>query len=207
MTERTRLATTLHEELSQQLATLTVEIDLLSSRPASNAVTDELAHLRRGVVDALESLRSAIFELTPPEPDWTRLEDGLARFVRDHAALRGLDVDYLVKGEARPTDPEVVSLVFATVQEAISNVAKHAETSDVRVRVEFTADHLMVAISDRGVGLADDPDRTDRTHQGLGVVRTRARLAGAKLEVESEAGTGTTVRLTVPVSRAEEVLS
>lgn len=206
LAERTRLATTLHEELSQQLASMTVELDLLASRPRAQAVVDDLAAFRGGVVDALESLRSAIFELTPPEPDWTQLEAGLARFVADHAAARGLRVDYEVRGEARPIDAEAVSLVFATVQEALSNVAKHSGTFEARVEVVFAPESVDVTVADRGIGFAPSEIGADRAHQGLGLLHTRARLVGASLEVDTESAAGTVVRLGVPARQEAEVV-
>ena len=204
--ERTRLAATLHEELSQQLAALTIEIDLLASREGAVAVADDLTALRRGVVGALESLRSAIFELTPPEPDWTKLDVGLERFVVDLAASRDLRVDYVVDGDPHPVDPDAVSVIFAVVQEALSNVAKHAGTTRARVHVEFVPEAVKLTIADDGAGLRSrDFEGVDLAHQGLGLLRTRARLAGASFQIGDDCGSGTVVRLEVPTTPSVEI--
>jgi signal transduction histidine kinase len=148
-------------------------------------------------------LRAAIFELTPPEPDWTKLDIGLERFVADLAAARDLCVAFAVDGDPRPVDPDAVSVVFAVVQEALANVAKHADTKRARVHVAFGPEAVTLTVSDEGSGLGA-VEAVDLAHQGLGLLRTRARLAGATLEIGDDGNSGTVIRLEVPTSPAVE---
>lgn len=198
--ERARIASVIHEGITQVLTNVAVQMEVLGKlMDKPEAARDLLRRNREAVLEALDSLRGAILELTPNAPEWTELAGGLERFVGDFAAQWGLDVSFGSNGEARDVDPEIVALVFGFVQEGLSNVRKHAGEPKGSVVLSFEPDALVVEVVDAGRGF-DPGERTEgfREHQGLSLTKSRARLMGASVEVDSTPGSGTRLVLKAP---------
>lgn len=198
--ERARIASVIHEGITQVLTNVAVQMEVLDKLlEQPEAARSLLVRNREAVLEALDSLRGAILELTPNAPEWTELAGGLERFVSDFAAQWGLDVSFTIEGEARDVDPEMVALVFGFVQEALSNVRKHAGTPTASVVLSFGDGSLTVEVSDEGHGF-DPAARTEgfREHQGLSLTRSRARLMGARVDVDSAPGSGARLVLNAP---------
>ena len=198
--ERARIASVIHEGITQVLTNVAVQMEVLGKLlEQPDAARKLLVSNRQAVLEALDSLRGAILELTPNAPEWTELAGGLDRFVADFSAQWGLDVSFDVDGAPRDVDPEIVALVFGFVQEGLSNVRKHAATDAARVALSFEQDFIRVAVEDDGPGF-DPAQRTEgfREHQGLSLTKSRARLMGASVDVGSEPGSGTRLTLVAP---------
>lgn len=200
LTERARIAGVIHEGITQVLTNVAIQMEILDQvMEDPEAARKMVRAMRAAVLEALDSLRGAILELTPNAPDWTDLAQGLERFVGDFGAQWGLELTYEVEGAPRDVDPDVVALVFGLVQEALSNIRKHAGVEEALVRLNFTDDSVSIEIVDEGKGF-DPADRSDegyRQHQGLQIVRSRVRLAGGRLAIDSTPGKGTTMSLEV----------
>jgi signal transduction histidine kinase len=196
--ERARIASVMHEGITQVLTNVAIQMEVLDKLVDDPAAARKmLGSMRTAVLDALDDLRGAILELTPAAPEWTDLAGGLERFAGDFAAQWGLDIDYSVKGEVREADPEAVALIFGFVQEALSNVRKHAESTEAEIELTFEPRHLKVSIADAGKGFdaASQKEDSFRQHQGIAIMRSRVRLAGAAMGVESSPGEGTVMWL------------
>jgi signal transduction histidine kinase len=195
--ERARIASVIHEGITQVLTNVAVQMEVLDKiLEQPEAARPLLVRNREAVLEALDSLRGAILELTPNSPEWTDLAGGLERFVSDFGAQWGLDVSFSLEGEARDVDPELVALVFGFVQEGLSNVRKHAGTAATAVTLSFDESSILVSVSDDGSGF-DPGTRTEgfREHQGLAITRSRARLMGAAVEIDTAPGSGTRLTL------------
>ncbi len=200
LSERARIAGVIHEGITQVLTNVAIQMEVLDQVMDDPKAARKMVQAMRGaVLEALDSLRGAILELTPNAPEWTDLAGGLERFIGDFGAQWGLDLSYTIEGTPRDIDPDVLALVFAFVQEGLSNVRKHAGTEAAAVVLSFEDDVVRCAVGDEGKGF-DPADRAQegfRLHQGLQIVRSRVRLAGGKLEVQSTPGHGTTMLLEV----------
>ena len=196
--ERARIASVMHEGITQVLTNVAIQMEVLEKVVDDpEAARKMLASMRTAVLDALDDLRGAILELTPAAPEWTDLAGGLERFSGDFAAQWGLTIDYSVKGSVREVDPEALALIFGFVQEALSNVRKHAGTMEAAIELTFTDSTLKVSVSDAGKGFdaASQKEDSFRQHQGIAIMRSRVRLAGATMGVDSSPGVGTTMWL------------
>lgn len=196
--ERARIASMIHEGITQVLTNVVLQMELLDRlMDDPTAARKMITRLRDAVLEALDSLRGAILELTPAAPEWSDLAGGLERFVGDFAAQWGLEVGYSVVGKKREVDPEVLALIFGFVQEGLSNVRKHAEVSEAEVTLTFTEDTVKVEIADSGRGFEPEKVAEEgfRQHQGLSIMRSRARLAGASFDVGARDGGGTVIQL------------
>lgn len=199
--ERARIGSVIHEGITQVLTNVAIQLEVLDHVLDDPEQARSMIHAsREAVLEALDSLRSIIFDLTPPSEEWGDLVAGLERFVADFSAQWGVTVALDVVGEAREVDAEVTSLAFAFVQEGLTNARKHAQTDAATVRLAFTPRRLAVEIADDGVGI--DPqaheERSLRQHQGLKIMESRVRLMDGTFLLESAPGGGTRLRMEIP---------
>lgn len=199
--ERRRIAADLHEGLVQQLAGLSMSLSaqadaLEASDPeVARKLRDGAASTRQGV----RSLRSALMGIYPPNVQRAGLRAALADLTAPLVA-DGVDTDVDVPPDlALPS--EVESLVFRAAQEAIRNVASHAGASRAAVRVRTDDGVAVLEVEDDGVGFSAERASEARAggHLGLALLDDLAQDAGATIDVTSEPGQGTRVRLEVPV--------
>ena len=112
--------------------------------------------------------------------------------------------DVHVAGDPIPVDADIEAALFRVTQEALSNVAKHAGASKVRVTLTYLDDSVLLDVVDNGVGIAEASRvRDPQNPHGYGIIGMQERLArvGGILAVESMPGAGTTINATVPLSR------
>lgn len=200
--ERARVSRDLHDDIGQALTSVLLGLRLLdASLLEGDRDTDgagrRLADLRKLVRDALQRSRQLAFDLRPTVLDDIGLVPALERLISDLAARTGLAVD-LANGLPF-TDrlaPAVETVAYRVVQEALTNVVRHAEASTVRVALAGAGRRLNVTINDDGRGF----DTTVQVrHLGLSGMTERASLAGGDLVIASHPGAGTTITLEVPV--------
>jgi len=195
--ERRRWARELHDETLQALGALQV----LLSAALRSGTPDVLERAAREAVEhiatEIQSLRTLITELRPAALDEIGLAPAIEALGERLAAVEGLEVDLAVSVDGR-LDPELETTVYRLVQEALTNVAKHARAERVRIRVELDADVVRLDVVDDGQGFD-----TGAPAEGFGVMgmRERVALGGGQLEIESAAG-ATAVRATLPVRRS-----
>src|SRR5262249_42182595 len=148
--------------------------------------------------------RHLALELRPPELDDVGLESALETYVAQWSSRYGTKVDLSVIGPAadEKVPGHLGTMIYRVVQEALTNVAKHAQAGHVTVILNKHVDVVRLVIEDDGTGF--DPSATARKmpdEQGFGIagMRERATLVGGTLEVETSAGRGTTVYARVPL--------
>jgi signal transduction histidine kinase len=188
--ERARIARELHDEAGQVLTALALHLRALEDQVVEGPGRERLAELRRSVNGAAAGLRSLATELRPSG----LREHGLASALERQAArLRegeGMEVDLAV--DALPTDlPEETQIaLYRVVQEALTNVARHARATRASVLATAHAGRLRLVIEDDGRGF--DP-ATPTGRLGLVGIRERVELLGGQLRIESAPGAGTAV--------------
>ena len=206
--ERRRWAREIHDETVQGLGAL--RLRLANARDAGGepemraAVEDVL----EGLATEIDGLRHLITELRPAALDDLGLVPALEALVRRVEAMDGLEVDSRLEvdqGADGRLDPELESTIYRIVQEALTNVGRHADASSAEVNVLDRGDELVVEIADDGRGLT--ASRTEPRDESLGPggfglngMRERAELVRGQLEVADRPGGGTVVRMTVPLA-------
>jgi signal transduction histidine kinase len=194
--ERNRLALDLHDAVSQKLFGLVLNAEaagtLLERDPA--AARARVRMLQELAQEALDELRSLVFELRPPDLE----KDGLGGALRKHVELlRRLephDVRLLVDGELH-ADPTRDGEILRIAQEALQNALRHAQSRQVTVRLSGGLGRLLLEVEDDGVGFDPSAPAARSRRLGLTSMEERARRIGATLEIRSARGAGTTVRL------------
>ena len=203
MDERTRLAREIHDGLAQTLAFLKMEASRLQSyviRGEIDSIDATLSACYRTLSDAYLDARQAIDNLrrVPSE----KLADWLALAASDFKILTGFSVD-VSNIDLEYTFPDSVKAqLIRIVQEALTNIRKHAQACTVSISAFQRGSEAILVIKDNGHGFAPD-DVDPATHYGLRSMRERAETIDADFQVISAPGMGTTVRLQIPI-RAKE---
>jgi signal transduction histidine kinase len=195
--ERNRLALDLHDAVSQKLFGLVLSAEaagtLLDRDPP--AARAQVAKLQTLAQEALDELRSLIFELRPPDLE----RDGLGGALRKHVELlRRLgrqEIELALDGEL-PGDPARDREILRIAQEALQNAVRHAQAEHIAVRLTPG----LLEVEDDGVGFEPDAVSTRSHRLGLTSMEERARRIGGSLEIRSVPGAGTIVRLETTTS-------
>lgn len=193
--ERARVARDLHDEVNQALAAVSLRL-AATAEHAPPQFAEELAETQRLAGQAMQELLGLARELRPAALDDHGLLPALRTQVRLFGERWGIPAHFAADG-TRPLLGEFEQLVvYRVVQEALSNIARHAHATYVKVTVMgCNSAQVKVSIVDDGVGLS--PDRIRDGGSGLVGMRERAMLAGGRLDLVATVGGGTTVELTV----------
>ncbi len=199
--ERTRLARELHDGLAQDLWFAKLKHERLASM-----VPDEARPLAVEVTQALDSAiaeaKQVVVTMRADDRD-KPLPELLGQAVEDFGARSGLRADFQAEDLPSALPARTQAEVLRILQEALTNVRKHADATVVRVGAEVSAGRLVLHIVDNGRGFR--PDETSGDGLGLQGMKERARLMGGELRVTSEPAGGTHVELTVPMGSSDGV--
>jgi two-component system sensor histidine kinase DegS len=199
--ERMRIARDMHDGPAQSMANLVLQAEvlerLLLRDPA--AVVTELIDFKSVVREALDETRRLIFDLRPMTLDDLGLVPTLRRFVKEYADKSGIVARFHLVGEERRLPGNYEAVLFRIVQEALNNARKHAHSRNVDVNLTLQPHRAVAVVKDDGDGfdVAATEARQGRTRNlGLISMRERADLEKGSLEIRSQLGKGTEVRVT-----------
>jgi len=214
--ERTRWAREIHDESIQGIGALRLQLANARDLEDKEALSAAVDTVLEGLGTEIDGLRHLITELRPAALDDLGLAAALEALARRAQAIEGLDarteIDLGVNTEnggdpeaRRRLDPELESTVYRIVQEALTNVSRHAEATSAVISVTVRDGVLRASVTDDGKGLPDNGrlgPRGDGLEGGFGMggMRERAELIGGELEFGPAPGKGTTVRLAVPLA-------
>jgi signal transduction histidine kinase len=199
--ERQRMAREIHDTLAQGLTGIVTQLQ--AAEQASQDPASWRRHLQAATSLARESLdeaRRSVDALRPEPLETARLGDALADVARRWSELNSVKVEVTTTGTARPLQPDAELALLRTAQEALANVAKHAQASRVRLTLSYMDHEVALDVRDDGRGFAPEPQGSG----GFGLVAMRQRIEGLNgtLQIESEAGGGTAISACVPACAA-----
>ncbi len=195
--ERRRLARELHDETGQALTSILLGLSAVEGAETAEAAHAAVGDVRKLVVETLQDVRRLAVELRPSALDDFGLEPALRRLgqaVQEGRALN-IQVESRLGAERLPADVETA--LYRIVQEALTNVVKHADATHVSVVVTRKQESVAAMIEDDGDGF--DPARTSADRFGLIGMRERVQLLDGSLVVESAPGSGTTLIIELPL--------
>jgi PAS domain S-box-containing protein len=201
--ERRRLARELHDEVAQVLVGLNYTLEL-SSRAAEGQREARLAEGREMVRELSRQVRDISQLLRPSLLDDLGLEPALAWHCRRHAAQTGLQVAFACTGLGGRLPAAVETAAYRIVQEALTNVARHAGVDRASVRVSLADGRLRLEVEDGGAGFDPEAVRAAAAGGGLSGIQERVALLGGRLTVESSPGAGARLTAELPVDSREE---
>ena len=201
--ERKRVARELHDETGQSLTSLIVSLKALESMTNLPELREKAAELRALGGEILRDVHDLAFQLRPSVLDHLGMVAAIQRLVEDYTQKVGLHIDLQVFGfEGRRLPPATETALYRLVQEALTNVAKHAEARNVSVilRREGPSGQAIVEDDGKGFNVAEVMGYAAKDKKlGLFGMEERAALVGGKLTIESTPGKGTTVFVEVPL--------
>jgi len=196
--ERNRIAREIHDTLAQGYVGISVQLEVLSELLRHNkpeAATKHLDLTRGYVREGLAEARQSIWALRSQDSGETTLPVRLRRIVEAEGG-HGMKASFSLFGAYRPMPQETEREFLRVAQEAIHNVKKHACAQNLFVQLEYGPEKIALEVRDDGRGFAaDNIVESTPGHYGLTGMRERAAVIGGTLEVTSEPGNGTTVRL------------
>ena len=214
--ERTRWAREIHDESIQGIGALRMQLANARDLDDKDALSAAVEQALEGLGNEIDGLRHLITELRPAALDDLGLAAALEALARRAQAIDGLDVKTEIAfgrdEEIHPgvvhdgggrLDPELESTIYRVVQEALTNVSRHAEATNAVIRLTGDEQRVVASVTDDGKGMPDAASlgpREDMGGFGTGGMRERAELVGGELEWLPAPGRGTIVRLTVPLA-------
>lgn len=205
--ERQRIARDLHDNVAQDLATLKIGWDTLldtlsDTSPGIQEKTRALSRLLRG---SIESIRGLAYNLQPPELEQLGLITAIRRYCEEQTTHSGLAIDLFTAGvkELNLSFDTQINL-YRLVQEALSNVRKHADADRVAIRLTASHPNLILTVEDNGQGFHVKERLTEAVKEkrmGVRSMEERVSLLNGSMKITSSLGTGTRLRIEVPAER------
>jgi signal transduction histidine kinase len=198
-TERRRIHHELHDRIGQNLSALILALDLVRTQlheRACQPIGKRVDDMQALLTSTTTQVRDLLAELHPPGLN----EFGLFAALRSYVDTfhRSTSLNVCLRGEETPRLPRAAELaLFRIAQEALINSAKHASAKRVEIKLEATADKVLLSVEDDGQGF-DPGDPGNHCSWGLTIMRDRAEAVGARLQIRSGPGTGTAVLVAVP---------
>lgn len=196
--ERRAIARELHDQVGQLLTALKLCLDKASTGGFEQHRA-ELEEARLALRELMTRVRSMSLELRPPMLDDLGLLPTLLWHFKRYSAQTGVQVQFRHRGLRRSMPADVITAAYRIVQEALTNVARHAKVDRVSVSVHAESNALIIEVEDRGAGF--DVDRVTLTSSGVSGMRERALSLDGRLLVQSKLGEGTCVMAELPLRR------
>ena len=208
--ERTRIACEIHDGLVQTLVGVNLKMervrelvteDPLKSLEMLNDTTVQLKH-------AIQEARQVVYNLRPGQYDHLAFIPALSNYLTAYEREHRIRTEFRGEGDESHLDPKTKVFVFRMVQEALSNVAKHAKATEVSVTVTLKHSLLEATVSDNGQGFdiqaeGQNPEKWD--HFGVRSMTERARMLGGSVQWTSRPTSGTKVAMRIPLLTKESV--
>jgi signal transduction histidine kinase len=202
--ERRRIARELHDEAGQSLTALIVNLELAVQESSPQRLRGQLAQLRELAERTLGEIRRLIYDLRPSILDDLGLAAALRWYAKNFLDPRGITWTLSISGVSGRLPAKLETVAFRLVQEALTNVLKHAEASSVTVSVAAAGRELHVRIEDNGRGFDPRRSRSGDRPGGFGLLgmQERVELVGGRWEVQSTPSVGTVVTAVLPIRDA-----
>jgi signal transduction histidine kinase len=198
--ERCRLASEIHDDFSQRLALIALELE--SAEEAIGISPEEAVQQVRNVLNSASEIGADLHTLSHRLHSSTLerlgLVPGVTALCNEFAAQQGIEVDLLTEAVPRSVHPDVALCLFRIVQEGLRNLKKHSGAAKAQVRLHRLGDRLVVTVYDDGTGFSAH-DLGSKEGIGIRSMEERADLLGGRFEIHSKPGKGTRIHAWVPL--------
>ncbi|UCG46159.1 MAG: PAS domain S-box protein [Phycisphaerales bacterium] len=201
--ERRRLASELHDQISQSLVIAKIKLDELRQSVSGAKIKKDLDEVSGSLGQTIANTRTLTFDLSSPILYELGFESAVAEWLTERIEKKhGIKATFEDDGQSKPLDEDIRVLLFRNVRELLINVVKHASADRVDVRISRPDDHIRVVVEDDGVGF--DPVQAASASAkkdafGLFSIRQRLEKLGGQLEIETGRGRGCRITMTAPL--------
>jgi len=200
--ERLHIARGMHDELGQLLTALKLELSALAAVATEPAQVQRIGSMKTLIDDTIVAVRRISDDLRPLMLDDLGLNAAVESLGRTAAERIGIEVTVRHDEEDPPIHPDAATALYRLVQEALTNVARHANATDVSVDLRVQGQDVVLTVEDNGIGLPRDALRRDGSW-GLRGMRERVALYGGSLLLENAPGSGARLQVRLPLKTAE----
>ncbi|MET3108451.1 PAS domain S-box-containing protein [Oxalobacteraceae bacterium GrIS 1.18] len=198
--ERKHIARELHDDLGQLLAALRMDLSVLEKRaPDTEAVKPILLSMNSLILNAISTLRRIATNLRPRALDEGGLYFALQTLQKDFQQHHEIDCELAAKEEDLILNDEISTMVYRVIQESLTNVARHAKATRVRIEMNRSGHQLNFKIIDNGLGISEQ-DLKKRHSFGLVGMRERVRGLQGELTITGDGAHGTCIEVAIPIS-------
>jgi len=202
--ERKRIAREIHDGPAQLLANLVLRTEIVERmlvKQEFKMVQDEIVDLKGQVRASLEEIRKVIFNLRPMALDDLGLIPTLRKYIYDFEEKIRIRTLIETRGKEHRLSSAMEAAIYRLVQEALTNVAKHAQASYVVVEITYQAQMVKIVVQDNGCGLRlDQLEKKSQDHFGIIGMRERVELLDGRMEIESAVNDGTKIIIHIPTN-------
>lgn len=205
--ERQRISRELHDETGQMLSTMMISLSLLEKSKSLTEMKEQTADFRQILLQSLEQVRRLAWTLTPASLISLGLKAALESLINKYRDTPGLEIVFHFEEINSHRLPlEIESTVYRVIQEALTNIVRHARAEHVNIFVNRYENKILIAIEDDGIGFDLENVKDDceqKTGMGLISIEERISLIGGKLKVEASPGKGTSFYICIPLPLQE----
>jgi signal transduction histidine kinase len=202
--ERTRIAREIHDNLAQEMAGISVQLEVVARTmpPGAETAKAQLDRVRMLVRHGIAEARRYVWDLRSPALEHNDLPAALSETARRLTSETPVEAQVQVSGTFRPLPQLIEDNLLRIGQEAVTNAIKHAQARQIMVRLVFDAQHVQLRVRDDGRGFDSESSAIRiNGHFGLVGMRERTDQIGGTLSIQSASGSGTEVVVDVPISR------
>ena len=203
--ERHRLATELHDQISQSLVISKVKLEALRKSGYGDELDKSLEDVCNSLGQTIQHTRNLTLDLSSPVLYELGFEKAVAEWLTEQIQGKyGITVEFETDGEAKALDDDIRVLLFRNVRELLINVVKHAHAPNVKVSIGRLGEQIYVSVEDDGVGF-DSAEivsgSAKRGEFGLFSIRERLEQLGGHIEIESKPGSGCRIKMMAPLKK------
>jgi PAS domain S-box-containing protein len=207
--ERRRIATDLHDQVSQNLALSCMQLSAAIQSVDDVALKKQFDELNQTLISTSRDTRNLIFDLSSPTMHELGLGAAIGEWIDDKLIQRhGLDVQLVDKLKQDKLDLSLSTILFRNVRELLTNIVKHARADQVNVLLEQEDNELRITVKDNGIGFSPEQAKKNvNAEGGLGLFSIEERMTGlgGSLVIDSKAHHGTTIVMTTPLNEMKKV--
>lgn len=198
--ERKRVSRELHDGIGQSLYSILVTLTVGGQDLSPENQTKYLQQAKQLTIDAMEEVKRMTRSLRPSILDDLGLIPALRSYIESYQKVHGIKVIFDVTGDRERVQADGETTLYRIFQEALTNIAKHAQASLVHISIHKTEDHIFVTIQDNGVGFNINHFFKDNDHQGIGLLSMKERAEAHKgtMKIISKINQGTTISVSIP---------
>lgn len=203
--ERRSIARELHDEIGQALTGIKLSLEMAADT-TSEGITVNLREVHQSIGDLMEMVRNLSLDLRPSMLDDLGLLEALLWHFKRFKSRTNIDLIFKHSGLNRRFDPEIETAAYRIVQEAMTNIVRHASTVKAEVVIFVKNDLLCVQVNDAGNGFNVDAALSSKNTLGIAGMYERVALLGGNLTIESVPETGTKIFAEIPLNDSLSIL-
>jgi signal transduction histidine kinase len=198
--ERNRMAREIHDTLAQEFAGILLHLEAAKTSYETEAAFECLARARELAKSGLEDARRMLLGLRPKSLDGAHLPDALCQLARTFSRDYGIHCTFRTGGRFHKLSEEIENELYRVSQEALCNVRKHSRAATVSILLSYRSGGVLLEIKDNGQGFAIEQSQAGAHGFGLLAMCERANRLGGRMDICTKQGTGTEVKVSVPLS-------